>query len=68
MSNVQAVYELVLETAPKLMPARRARIFRGLSEIIGDEKFAAELLKRAEASEALDRQDQQLVLKFRGRS
>jgi hypothetical protein len=65
MSEIQDVYELVLQTAPDLVPARRARIYRGLAQIIGDEGFAAELLTRAKASEELDRQDRQLLLKFR---
>jgi hypothetical protein len=64
-SEVQDVYELVLETAPTLHPARRARVYRGLSLIIGDERFAADLLKRAAASDELQRQDKQLLLRFR---
>jgi hypothetical protein len=67
MSEIQDVYELVLETAPTLHPTRRARVFRGLAEIIGDERFAAELLKRAKAADEFQQQDKQLVLRFRNR-
>lgn len=66
-TEIQEVYELVLETAPNLHPTKRARIYRGLSQIIGDEQFAAELLRRAKASDALHRRDKQLLLKFRAR-
>jgi hypothetical protein len=67
MSDIQDVYELVLETAPNLHPTRRARVYRGLAEIIGDERFAAELLRRAKAADQLQHADKQLVLHFRQR-
>jgi hypothetical protein len=67
MSEIQEVYDLVLETAQNLQPTKRARICRGLAEIIGDEKFAADLLRHAKAADALQRQSKQLLLRFRAR-
>lgn len=67
MTAHQELYAHVLETAPDLHPSRRAKIFRALADIIGDEAFANDLLGRAEACEALQRADGQLPLNFRMR-
>lgn len=64
MTPHQDLYLLVLESAPALHPERRARIFRALADIIGDERFAADLIKRAEANEAVQKADGQLPLSF----
>ena len=64
LDEVQELHLHVLETAPALHPERRAKIFRGLALIIGDEAFARDLLVRAEACDALQRADRQLPLAF----
>lgn len=67
MTPHEDLYLHVLETAPQLHPARRARVFRALADIIGDETFASDLIARAEACEALQAADLQLPLNFRQR-
>ena len=68
MTDLQELHLHVLETVPAVHPARRARIFRALADIIGDETYAAVLIERAEAAEALQRADGQLALNFRRRN
>lgn len=65
MTPHQDLYLLVLESAPALHPARRARIFRALADIIGNERFASDLIQRAQANEALQQQDGELALDFK---
>lgn len=56
--------ESVLDHATTLPPARRAKIYRGLAEIITDPTTQAELISLASDIEAAERRHCELKLKI----
>lgn len=65
VTALQALYVHVLETAPAVEQEQRARIYRALADIIGDESFALRLHERADAAEATLCADIQLVSDYK---
>ncbi len=60
--------EFVLAHACGLELPRRARLYRALAEVIGDEKDAAQFIALANDCDAIERKHQQLVLDFKRRA
>ena len=62
--DLAELFNWVVAEAPKQLPTRRAKIYRGLATIIGNECDARELMKRAKECDAVDRNCRQLRLRF----
>lgn len=68
MTPIEDLHAFVIEASLSLPAARRARIYRALAEIIGDERTSLELQQMAEDLEAIDRRSRQLLLNLGGES
>ncbi len=51
---LRELYSFVVEQAPAAHPVRRAKVYRGLALIVGDEQDAATLLVLADECEQLE--------------
>jgi hypothetical protein len=65
---LQDLHAFVLAESFRLPAARRARIYRALADIVGDEVAARELIQLAMDLEAIDRRSRQLLLNLGGQA
>ena len=64
----QIVGEFALEHSGALDLKKRAKLYRALAEMIGDEKDAARFIAMAKEFDAVRRKHRQLVLDFKRRA
>lgn len=62
--SLSPLYHFVVEKAPDALPERRAKIYRALAAIIGNENDARALVALAAECEALELRCRQLELNF----
>lgn len=68
VSANEIIADFVLDHAPVLDVSRRARLYRAVAEVIGDEKDAQRFTSLAKDLEEFERKHGQLALNFKRRA